>query len=214
MMIREKIFARFALVILAIVATSPATADQSGAYADLDLGQAKYPYANIVDIHGVALSSVNRHIKDTYWGATVGYRFTPYFGSEVGYVNLGKGSAPVSDTSGTGTKLGGANFSSRGPTLALVGAVQLGNLEAFLRLGYLFAHVDLSVAATVDGPTKLNATISANTLAPFGGLGFRYAFSERWHLKFEFDHYDDVGDAATTGTATISVATLGVGYRF
>lgn len=54
----------------------------------------------------------------------------------------------------------------------------------------LFAHTDLSVAATVEGPTKLDATISANTLSSFGGLGLRYAFNGSWHLKVEFDHYD------------------------
>ena len=213
-MISKRTFDRVVLGILAIVAARSASAGDSGFYANLDLGQAKYPYSTVIDLHGVTLSSVNPRIKDTSWGGTVGYRFTPYFGSEVGYVNLGKGSASVSDASGTGAAQGEASFTSRGPTLALVGAVQIGNLEAFLRLGYLFAHTNLSVAAAADGPTKLNATMSANTPAPFGGLGFRYVFNDRWHLKLEFDHYDGVGDAVTTGTANINVATLGVGCRF
>jgi hypothetical protein len=213
-MIRARIFDRVVLGILAIVVARSATADPSGFYADLDLGQAKYRYSSVIDLHGVALSSVNPSIKDTSWDGIVGYRFSPYIGSEVGYVNLGKGSASVSDASGTGATQGKASFTSKGPVLALVGAVQVGNLEAFLRLAYLFAHTDLSVAATVDGPTKLNATISANTPAPFGGLGLRYAVNDHWHLKVEFDHYDDVGDAATTGTANINVTTLGVGCRF
>jgi hypothetical protein len=159
------------------------------------------------------LSSVNPHIKETAWDGIVGYRFTPYFGSEIGYVNLGKGSASVSDPSSTDAAQGKASFTSKGPTLALVGAVQIGNLEAFLRLGYVLAHTDLSVAAIVDGSTKLNATVSANTAAPFGGLGFRYAFNDYWHLKLEFDRYDGVGNA-TTGTANINVVTLGIGCHF
>jgi hypothetical protein len=104
-------------------------------------------------------------------------------------------------------------FTSKGPTLGLVGAVQVGNLEAFLKLGYLFAHADLSVAAT-DGPTKLNTRMTASTPAPVAGLGFRYAFNESWHVKFEFDHYDRVGDAETTGAANINVAAFGIGCRF
>jgi len=213
-MTSERTFCGVVLGILAIIAARSASADNSGFYADFDLGQAKYAYSAVTDVHGVDLSSVNPRIKDTSWGGTVGYRFTPYFGSEVGYMNLGKGSASVSDTSGTDTAQGKASFTSRGPTLALVGAVQFRNLEAFLRLGYLFAHTDLLVAAVADGSTKLNATESANMPAPFGGLGIRYAFSEYWHLKLEFDRYDDVGDAATTGTAHIKVTTLGVGCRF
>ena len=189
-MIRARIFDRVVLSMLAVLAARSATADQSGFYADLDLGQARYRYATVVDVHGVTLSAVNPSIKDTSWGGLVGYRFTPYVGSEVGYVNLGKGSASVSEASDTGATQGKARFTSKGPVLALVGAVQVRNLEAFLRFGYLFAHTDLSVAATVDGPTKLNATLSANTPVPFGGVGFRYAVNDHWHLKVEFDHYD------------------------
>ena len=210
-MFSERTLGRVALGILAIAAARSASAEDSGFYADLDLGQARYPYSTIIDLHGVVLSSVNPRIKDTSWGGTVGYRFTPYLGSEVGYVNLGKGSASVSDASGAAQ--GKASFTARGPTLVLVGAAQISNLEAFVRLGYLFAHADLTVAA-IDGPTKLNATISANTPAAFGGLGFRYAFNDHWHLKLEFDHYDGVGDAATTGTVNINIATFGVGCRF
>lgn len=200
------------LGILAIVGARSATAEQSGFYADVDLGQASYPYSASVDLRGVALSSAKLSIKDTSWGGTVGYRFIPYFGAEAGYVNLGKGSATVSDASGAAQ--GKASFTSKGATLALVGAAQVRNLEAFVRVGYLLAHTDLSVGGTVNGQTKLNTTLSANTSARFGGLGLRYAFSDYWHLKVEFDRYDDVGDAASTGTAKISVTTLGVGCRF
>lgn len=212
-MIKAHMFDRVALGILATVSASAATADQSGFYADLDVGQAKYPYSKVIDLPAASLRTVDLSIKDTSWDGIVGYRFTPHLGFEVGYTNLGKGSASVSDASGMGGTQGKASFRSKGPTLALVGAVQFGNLEAFLRLGYLFAHADLSIAAT-NGSTKLNARIAANTTAPFGGIGFRYAFTERWHIKAEFDRYDDVGEADTTGTVNINAATLGVGYRF
>jgi opacity protein-like surface antigen len=108
---------------------------------------------------------------------------------------------------------GAATFTSKGPTLALVGAAQLGNLETFARLGYLFAHADLSVV-TVDGSTTHNTTYSTNTLAPFAGAGLRYAFNDHWHVKIELDRYIRVGGAVTTGTAYINVATLGIGCRF
>ena len=212
-MISERIFGCVVLGILAIVTARSAIAGESGFYADLDIGQARYPYSALVNLHGVTLRSVDAPIKDTSWGATAGYRFTPYFGSEVGYVNLGKASIPVANASEPGATQGEARFTSKGATAALVGAVQVGNLEAFLRVGYLFSHADLSVAA-VDGSTKLNTTVSANRLTPFGGLGFRYAFDDFWHVKIEFDRYDDVGDAARTGAANINVATLGVGCRF
>jgi opacity protein-like surface antigen len=212
-MSKAQMLNRVVLGIVAIVAASSASADQSGFYADLDVGQAKYPYSNVIELQHATLRAVDLSIKDTSWDGIVGYRFTPHFGSEVGYVLLGKGSAPVSNASGTGATQGMARFSSKGPTLALVGAVQFGNLEAFLRLGYLSAQVHVWVAAT-NGSTKLNAKIAANTTAPFGGIGFRYAFNERWHIKAELDRYTDVGDAGTTGSVNINAATLGVGYRF
>jgi OmpA-OmpF porin, OOP family len=199
--------------ILVLVAAASAYADGSGFYGDFDLGVATYSYATEVKFPAVTLSAVDPRIKDTSWGVNVGYRFIPYFGAEAGYVSLGKGSVPAADASGAGNAHGSVGFTSKGPTLGLVGAVQAGNLEAFLKLGYLFAHADLSVAAT-DGSTKLNTRMTASTPAPVAGLGFRYAFNESWHVKFEFDHYDRVGDAETTGAANINVAALGIGCRF
>jgi hypothetical protein len=205
--------------ILVMVAATAACADSSGFYGDFDLGVASYSYATEVKFPADTLSAVDPRIKVTSWGVNVGYRFIPYFGAEAGYVSLGKGSVPAVGVSGGAGASGVSNthgtvgFASKGPTLGLVGAVQLGNLEAFLKLGYLFAHADLSVAAT-DGPTKLNTRMTASTPAPVAGLGFRYAFNESWHLKVEFDHYDGVGDAETTGIANINVAAFGIGCRF
>jgi hypothetical protein len=179
-----------------MVAGSCASAEDSGFYADLDLGQASYPYSTAVHLDGVMLSSTRVSMKSTFWGGTVGYRFTPYFGSD-----------------GSGTAGGEAAFASKGPTLALVGAVQIGNLEGFLRLGYLLAHASLSVARD-DGPTKLNAALSAGSPAPFGGVGLRFALSEQWHVKVELDRYDRIGNSATTGAVNMNVATVGVGCRF
>ena len=199
--------------ILVIVAATSAYADGSGFYGDFDLGVATYSYATEVKFPADSLSAVDPRVKDTSWGVNVGYRFVPYFGAEAGYVSLGKGSVPAADMSGAGNAHGTVDFVSKGATLGLVGAVQVGNLEAFLKLGYLFAHADLSVAAA-DGPTKLNARVTASTPAPLVGVGFRYAFNERWHLKLEFDHYDGVGDAQTTGVANINVVAFGIGCRF
>jgi opacity protein-like surface antigen len=198
---------------LAILAATTSYADDSGFYGELDLGRATYSYVSEVNFPAVTLSAPDSRIRDTSWGATVGYRFTPHFGTEVGYVSLGKTSVSAADTAGGGVAHGTFDFTSGGPTVALVGAIQVGYLEMFLKLGYLFAHADLSAAGT-DGSTKLNAKVTASTPAPLAGAGLRYEFSERWHVKLEFDHYDGVGDPYTTGSANINVATLGIGVLF
>jgi hypothetical protein len=198
---------------LAVFVTTLARADDSGSYADFDLGRAAYSVATDVHFPAVTLSAVDSHIKDTSWGVTLGYRFIPYFGTEVGYVSLGKESFPAVDIGGDAGAHGTTSFFSGGPTLALVGAFQVGYLEMFVRAGYLFARAELSVVGT-DGATKLNGKMTATTPVPLGGIGLRYEFSERWHVKFEFDHYDGVGDAESTGVANVNVATLGVGILF
>ena len=198
---------------LAVCAATVVHADDSGFYADFDLGRATYSVATDVHFPADTLSAVDAHIKDTAWGATVGYRFTPHFGSEVGYVNLGKESFPALDVSSGGSAHGTASFSSGGPALALVGAFQIGYLEMFVKAGYLFAHADLSVAGA-DGATKLNAKVTMSTPAPLVGVGCRYEFSERWHVKVEFDRYDGVGEGMSTGGGNVNVGTLGVGYFF
>lgn len=117
------------------------------------------------------------------------------------------------DTASGGIAHGTASFDSKGPTLALVGAVQLHDFEMFLKLGYLFAHADLSVVG-INGSTKLNTRVTASTPAPLAGAGIRYAFNDHWHVKLEFDHYDRIGDAQTTGSVNINATTLGIGCRF
>jgi hypothetical protein len=198
---------------LAVFATTLARADDSGSYADFDLGRATYSVAADAHLPAVTFSAVDSHIKDTSWGVTFGYRFTPHFGTEVGYVSLGKESFPAVDVGGDAGAHGTVSFSSGGPTLALVGAFQVGYLEMFVKAGYLFARAELSVVGT-DGSTKLNAKMTASTPVPMGGVGLRYEFSERWHVKVEFDHYDGVGDAESTGVASVNVATWGVGFLF
>jgi hypothetical protein len=212
-MMTVRSFARVVLGGLAIFATTSSYADDSGFYGDFDVGRATYSYATDVNFPAVTLSAADSRIKDSSWGATVGYRFTPHFGTEVGYVSLGKASVAAADASGAGVARGNFSFTSGGPGVALVGAVQVGYLEMFLKLGYLFAHADLSVAGT-DGSTKLNTKVTASTPAPLGGLGLRYACNDRWHVKLEFDHYDGVGNAQSTGAANINVTTLGIGLLF
>ena len=198
---------------LAVCATTVVHAGDSGFYADFDFGRATYSVATDVHFPADTLSAVDSHIKDTSWGATVGYRFTPHFGSEVGYVNLGKESFPALDVSSGGSAHGTASFSAGGPALALVGAFQVGYLEMFVKAGYLFAHADLSVAGA-DGATKLNGKVTMSTPAPLAGVGCRYEFSERWHVKVEFDRYEGVVEGMSTGGRNVSVGTLGVGYLF
>jgi hypothetical protein len=212
-MMTAKCFGRVVYAGLGIFAASFAHADDSGFYADFDLGRATYAVATEVHFPADTLSVVDPHGKDTSWGLTVGYRFTPHFGSEVGYVNLGNESFPAVDVTAGSTAHGTASFSSGGPALALVGAFQIGYVEVFVKAGYLFAHADVSVAG-LDGTTKLNAKVTASTPAPLAGVGCRYEFSEHWHLKLEFDHYDGVGDAMSTGDTNVNVATVGVGYLF
>ena len=187
----------------------------SGLYVDLDVGAAQYPNTIDVGAPDIVLKSVDSRTVDTAWGLAFGWRFTAYFATEVGYVNLGRESVTLSDGSAANHAAGSATLAIQGPTIAFTGSIPFDAWESYLKVGYLFSNAGLSFSGTI-GPGPLGGDFSKESPAPFAALGVLYKFDERWYAKLELERYQNVAydSSNTTNTVNVNAGTAGIGFRF
>jgi len=142
--------------------------------------------------------------RDT--GAKVygGYMFTPNFGAEVAYADLGKVTATGSDPA-----LGSFSASGRGDGFALYGVAlaPYDNFSVFAKLGIA------SIRAKVDVSSSfLGSSSDSKTLTDFAwGLGAGYEFTKNVGARLEFERFrikivDEKKD--------VDLISIGLTYRF
>lgn len=143
--------------------------------------------------------------KDTGYKVFGGWMFTPNFGAEVAYFDLGKAKA-----SGSGDPvLGTFNISGKADGFALYGVAlaPFNNFNVFGKLGVS------SIKAKVDVSSSLQGSASdSNTSTEFAwGLGAGYEFTKNLGARLEFERFrakfvDEKQD--------IDLISLSVLYRF
>ena len=206
------------LGLLALAAAAQAAALDSleqrmGGYMGVSLGNVHYPKYASVDLDDVVLTTLDADNQSLAWSVNFGYRPTKYFGAEVGWLDLGKATAPLADVSGRAGDKGRLSYSVKGPTAAFVGFLPFGYWDASLKLGLLFSDVDLAVDAA-HGADALSARETSDSVHSFWGVGLGYHISDRLKMKVGLDHYSDVGDKTSTGRANINAVMVGVEARF
>lgn len=136
--------------------------------------------------------------SSTGWRAFGGYRFSPYFGYEIGYADLGKitqtlvGFAP-------------ATFESTAIDVVLFVALPLGQDFSFFAKGGVFRW-------DVESPGF--ATTSSHGQDTTYGFGMHYNFTNNFALRLEWQRYNDIGDSGTTGQSHFEVTSAGVVLKF
>jgi hypothetical protein len=187
----------------------------NGLYVDVDVGAAQYPNTIDVGAPDIVLKSVDSRTVDTAWGLAFGWRFTPYFATEVGDVNLGRESATLSDGSAANHAAGNVTLAIQGPTIAFTGSIPFDAWESYLKVGYLFSDADLSFSGSI-GPGPLGYDFSKESPAPFAALGVLYKFDDRWYARLELERYQNVAydSSNTTNTVNVNAGTVGIGLRF
>jgi OOP family OmpA-OmpF porin len=167
--------------------------------------------------------------RDGAWKVFAGYRFTPYFGVEAHYADLGR--SRMSTTLQGGDPPAPASIAInrriRGIGADLMWAVPIGErFSAFGRAGVFHAAIDAD--ATLGGnivfnpgnPDERSRSASANEVVGSYALGVDWRFAPRWGLRVEWQRYLDVGKAfapgatGTTGEADIDFVAVGVTWRF
>jgi OOP family OmpA-OmpF porin len=200
-------------VLLGVSMAAAAYGADSGFYLGADLGRSDYP-ANVkfrVDSSTLASGNLSNH--DLGWAITGGYRFNRYVAIEAGYLDLGTLSGPLANIAGASTASGHFDLSVRGATQAVVGILPFGNWEGYLKLGYFYSDVRLSLSG-VSGAGPFNYKASVSDLSEWAGVGLRYRLAQHWQVNVEYDRYGSVGDRGKTGTYTNSTPSVGFAYRF
>jgi OmpA-OmpF porin, OOP family len=138
--------------------------------------------------------------KDTSWKIFGGYQFNSYFGYELGLVNMEERSASLPGVGPVTARL-------RVFEATLVGTVPVGQRLALYAKAGIF-HWD----ADYQLPPGFAGSADANDSDFTYGVGVRYNFTPSFALRLEWQHYNDVGDPATTGR--FKADTFGIGALF
>lgn len=169
-----------AKALVSAVAVAAFSAHAEGLYVGGSLGTSRY---NGPDVGGLSTDSSSNGGK--LYG---GYGFTPNFGVEAGYADLGKAQSAAGDVRGHGI------------FVDAVGTVPLSEgLSALGRVG-LFNGKAKSSFGTSDSGTNYKV-----------GLGLQYDFNKQTGIRGEWERYrfDALGTKANT-----DLYSIGVNYKF
>lgn len=187
------------LVILALAAPLPATAQERGVYVGASLGTGEFR-------HTCTLYSGRCDPEDTGYRLFGGYRSSPNMAIELGY-------GSIAETQVNGTQIAtGATAVWEGtlkafdvsilPTLPLSD-----RLAIFGRLGIYRAQ--LEARGTIGAPFDLSDHGSGWTF----GAGLRFDVARAFAVRAEWQRYDSVGGGAV-GQVDVDYLNLGLELRF
>jgi OOP family OmpA-OmpF porin len=177
-------------LLVAALALSCASAFAGNAYVGVNAGQANQK----LSIDGESGSETS-----TAYGVNVGYKFTPIFGAEAGYVNFGEASA-----SDSGVTIGAK------PTAFYLAATATWavtpEFAVFAKAGA--SRSDTKVFATVGG---VSDSIKQKQTSGLFGVGLSYAFTPAISAVAEFTHF---GKVFKEEGASLKVYNVSAGVRF
>jgi opacity protein-like surface antigen len=192
-------------------------------YAGAAIGQSKYDDdkadqdANLQASLGVPIISSTSTLDNTKtgFGAVLGYRLAPFFGTEIAYYRFGKeqyNANLVGTVQGANVPIT-ASFSAKTSAVGVSGLAFLPirqNWEVFARGGLLLASTDLDTAVSAQGQTNA-ASGSADSSDFFVGAGGSYYYNDQWEFRVEYQRFLDVGNS-DTGEVDINLVGVQVLY--
>jgi len=157
---------------------------------------------------GVASSDSNT--GNNKWRLQLGYAMNNYLALEAGYIDLGK--ADYSATYAGGTASG--RWKAAGPDIAALGILPVNNaLSVFGKLGVIDAKVKTNLTATGSGAAA-TASVDDTSAKVFYGGGAMLNLTENTGMRLEYERFNNLGAAATTGKGDVNVVSLGISYNF
>lgn len=157
--------------------------------------------------------------SDTAFSLLAGYRFTPFFAIEGGYIDLGSTTYRNSSNVrlpffGTFPARVGIDISAKGPfATALLGAPLGANFDIHTNLGGFYSKTEFDIGVGLDTFDQSD-TVSSESLDLFAGVGLGYRFTDSFAASLDYTRFKDVGDEDDTGEGDITSFRLGVTYTF
>ncbi|MFZ1377359.1 MAG: OmpA family protein [Geothrix sp.] len=209
-----KISGMLGLVALALIASTPIQAQDSGWYAGFNVGKTKAKIddekitSGIVGA-GFTVTSIQDHDDGTGFKVFGGYQFNKYFAFEGGYFDLGKlgyeaATLPLGALNGQ-IKVKGFNFD------AVLNLHFTEKFSAFGRVGLTNAEAKDSFTGT-GAVVVLNPDPSERATNVKFGAGLQYDFTRSFGMRAEIERYrinDAVGNKGD-----IDMLSLGMLFRF
>lgn len=205
---------KLSLVVLAILASTAALADDSGWYIGGNAGKstARIDDARIISglmSQGVTSATISDSDRDNGYKLFGGYQFNNNFALEAGAYDLGNFGFKAT-TVPSGTFTGNANV--RGLNLDLIGTLPLTErFSVFGRVGANYAETRDTFSGT-GLVAVVNPYPSAHEINPKIGLGVQYALTKALAMRAEVERFrinDAVGNKGD-----IDLVSVGLVYRF
>lgn len=164
---------------------TPAIAEDTGFYVGAGAGQASIKVDDILGIYGFEFDE-----SDTGFKVFGGYKFLPWLGVEVGYLDAGSPSqgGPLYQD-GTGAWKLGVDVQSM--VAAAVFALPLGEkFELFVKPGLAYWSSRTSVYVNDPGNFEGNDSFDDEDAAFYVGGGAGFNFSERFGIRLEYEWFE------------------------
>lgn len=209
-----KILPKVAASMLLAIFSLPALAD-SGWYVAADVGQSHFTGGQFDAYHG-ALTTKSMSDSSTGYRLTGGYQFTPNWGLEAGYVDLGHGTATytyqlsvVPDVSSrTQYRIG-----AKGLFVAGTGTYPITEQwSLYGRVGAVDGQLDIQ--AQTNGNINLVGGSDTSWKGTYG-VGAKWNFMPQLSLRLGWDRYLQLGPSSPSiSQYDVSLLSLGVEWRF
>ncbi|HEY5807569.1 MAG TPA: outer membrane beta-barrel protein [Povalibacter sp.] len=203
---------KLALAAACIVCVAPmvhaedmAHAEDAGWYVGAGIGQSR------TDIEGEGSFFQRDDEWVDSWSLTGGYRFSPWFALEAGYMSLGtltfRSDTSVPDVFDVNTRVKVEGFNA-----ALVGSLPLGSaFDLHGRFGVLFSNTDLNIVFPDSG---FRQSASGNDRDVFYGAGVAWHVNENWSLSLDYQRYLDIGPDDRFPSSESDVESVGINAFF
>lgn len=173
--------------------------------------------ASLVSDLGVTGLASSMDDTDTGYKLQLGYKFTPNWAVEGGYVDLGKFNYTASFTGSVvpgGAGSASADIKASGWNIAGVGTYPINDqFSVFGKLGIIDAKVEIDASVTGAGGVGSTST-SATKWKTLWGAGAACNLSKQWSLRAEWERFNNLGDSDQTGESSVDLLSLGVVFNF